>query len=182
MELNAFWISLPAVVALLFKGGIYFYAHFSKNHSWQTRFYLLFLFALSIQNIAEISGFHTLYGKGVIPHLEATVFYASSIIAIALLLHLAVSVSLNDKSAKWSLALAFTYLYAAVLEVLLIATPLLISDFVRSGYLVTRVPGPLFFAFEWYAIAAFAAVMGLLIYGLKTQETSLKRARCSLLL
>ena len=90
MGLNALLISLPAIIALAFKAGIFAYAHFSKTHNSQTRVYLYFLFALSIQNVAEIWHFHKLIDNNTLPYLEATIYYAAGIFAFAFLFHLAV--------------------------------------------------------------------------------------------
>ena len=93
---NVFLICLPAFVALLFKGGIYAYASCSSIHNRQTQLYLYFLFALSIQNVAEIFALYTVNTKNVIPYFEVTVFYASSIVIIALLFHLALSLAFDN--------------------------------------------------------------------------------------
>ncbi len=181
MEYSALLMSLPAVIALLFKGGIFLYARSSRTHNLQTRLYLLFVFALSLQNVMEISHFHALTVPGAIPYLEAIVFYAMGIIAIALLLHLAASVAYND-SATLSRLIKAVYAYALALEALLLFTPWLISDFVRFEYSVSRVAGPLFFFFEYYAVGAFLAIIGLLYVGMKYQTTSHKRTKSGVLL
>src|SRR3989344_2651856 len=148
MELNPFVVSLPAIVALLFKGGIFAYAVSSKTQNLQARLYLFFLFALSIQNIVEISHFYAL-SRNVIPYFEISAFYAAAIIALAILFHLAVTLAFSETAApKFRLAVHLVYLYAIALEALLLFTPWLISDYVRFGYSVTRVAGPVFFLFE----------------------------------
>ncbi len=187
MELNVFLICLPAFTALLFKGGIYAYAYHSKTHNQQTRLYLYFLFALSIQNIAEIFALYTANTQDVIPYFEVTVFYASSIAIIALLLHLALSLAFDDYlhgQKRW--VLMGGYLYAGLLELLLIFTPWLIQDYERLSYgfgdSITRIPGPLFSLFEIYAIGLFLSSVGLLIHGARTQTSAVKRTKNSVLL
>lgn len=96
MDLHALLITLPAIVALAFKGGIYVYAANSKIHSRQTKLYLYFLFAMSLQNLAEIFGFYSLNAKHIIPYFEATAFYAASIVIIVLLFHLVLSLVYDD--------------------------------------------------------------------------------------
>ncbi len=88
MEVNFWLVSLPALIALTLKGGIYAYAHFSKTHNFHTRLYLLALFAFSLQNIAEIGHFYTFIKGGVIPTFEVNVFYGATIAAFAFLIHL----------------------------------------------------------------------------------------------
>lgn len=183
MELSNYLFLLPAMLALLIKSGIFVYAHFSDTHNTQTRLYLFFLFALSIQNIAEISGFYTLITHNVIPSTEATIYYASSIIALALILHLALHLAFNEGNPKTKMVVWLVYGYGTILEVLLLFTPWLISGYVifpLGG--VTRVAGPLFTTFEVYAIGIFIAVVGVLMYGAKHQLTSQKRAKNSMML
>ena len=187
MDLHALLITLPAIVALAFKGGIYAYAANSKIHSRQTKLYLYFLFAMSLQNLAEIFGFYSLNAKHIIPYFEATAFYAASIVIIVLLFHLVLSLVYDDYlEGKKNWVLKFLYVYAVVLEGLLLFTPWLISDFIKFeywiGYSMTRVPGPLFFLFEIYAIGVFLSVIGILFYGAKNQTTAQKRAKNSLFL
>src|SRR5713226_5700786 len=184
MGVNALALSLPAIIALIFKGGIYVYAHFSKISNRQTQIYLFALFALSIQNISEIAHFNTLINRGVIPNLEVTLFYASTIIALALLFHLALSLAFdgNRHTTIIRRIIVGAYLYAVILELLLIFTSWLIVGFVRFGYSVTRVPGPLYFSFEFYAIGIFLGIIGVLIYGAKNQATRQKRTKASIML
>ncbi|MFQ6021614.1 MAG: helix-turn-helix domain-containing protein [Acidiferrobacterales bacterium] len=183
MGLNAFLISLPAIIALAFKGGIFAYAHFSRTHNAQTRIYLYFLFALSIQNVAEIWHVHNLIDNNTLPYIEATIYYAAGIVGFALLFHLVVSLAF-DQHNMWRMRLTLTavYSYAIVLEILLLFTPWLVNDFVRFEYSVTRASGPLYFVFEFYAIGIFLSVIGILVYGSIYQYTSQKRAKNSVLL
>ena len=183
MELSAYLFLLPAMIALLIKGGIFAYAHFSDTHNKQTRLYLLFLFALSIQNIAEVSGFYTLITHNIIPATQATTYYASSIVALAFIFHLALHLAFDEGDPKVKTVVWFVYGYGAILEILLFFTPWLISGYVifpLGG--VTRVAGPLFTTFEVYAIGIFITVVGVLIYGSKCQVTSQKRAKNSMML
>ena len=187
MDFNVFLICLPAFVALLFKGGIYAYASCSSIHNRQTRLYLYFLFALSIQNVAEIFALYTVNTKNVIPYFEVTVFYASSIVIIALLFHLALSLAFdNYLQGKKRWILVGGYLYAGLLEGLLLFTPWLIKDYERLSYgfgdSITRIPGPLFSLFEIYAIGLFLVSIGILIHGLRNQTSAIKRAKNSALL
>ena len=134
------------MIALLIKGGIFAYAHFSDTHNKQTRLYLLFLFALSIQNIAEVSGFYTLITHNIIPATQATTYYASSIVALAFIFHLALHLAFDEGDPKVKTVVWFVYGYGAILEILLFFTPWLISGYVifpLGG--VTRVAGPLFY-------------------------------------
>ena len=74
--------STPAIIALLIKVGIYWYARKAKTHNYNTRLFLFFLFALSIQNIAEVFHFYVL-ANGVIPDFEVRIYYTASVAAAA---------------------------------------------------------------------------------------------------
>ncbi len=187
MDLYALLITLPAVVALVFKSGIYAYAAAAKVHRRRTRLYLYFLFAVSVQNLAEIGSFYSLNAQRVIPYFAGTAFYAASIIVIVLLFHLTLSLALDEYLVgKKGMLLRVLYGYAMVLEALLLFTPWLISDFVKFeywiGFSMTRVPGPLFFLFELYATGIFLGVIGMLFYGARHQTTVRKRVRNTLFL
>jgi len=182
MELVTVAISLPAVFALAFKAGIFAYIRLLHVHSPQARIYLYFLFVLAVQNIVEISHFYNL-ARGVMPHFEITAFYAFGILALALFFHLSLSFASSDfANIKARLVLAFVYLYAIILEVLLIFTPWLISDFTRMTYTVTRVPGPLYSAFEVFAFSISLGVICLLAYAATRQDTTQKRLKAKLML
>lgn len=183
MEINSLIVSLPAILALLFKGGIYAYARNAHLQNHHTRLYLFFLFALSIQNIAEIGHFHVLIDKQMIPTFEATVFYGASIAALAIIFQLALALAF-DEYLERSLRLLsrFVYAYGMMLALLLFLTPWLISGFEPIGYSVTRIPGPLYPFFEVYAIGIALAVLGLMVYGALYQATPAKRAKASIML
>lgn len=177
MDVNPLLASLPAVLALLLKGGIFLYARHSGVRTPQTRLYLYFLFALSIQNLAEISYFYGL-GDERGAEFPGTVFYAAGILALALFLHLALALARDDyREGRGRTLLALVYLAAGALELLLLFSPWLVAGFERVGWSVARVPGPLYAAFEAYAAGTLLAAIGLLLYGARRQPTPQKRMR-----
>ena len=186
MDLKLPFIIVPALVSLVFKAGIYVYARLSGIHNFQTRLYLFFLFALSIQNVSEIFALYALNIQGTMPTAEATLFYAASIVAFAPLLHLAVFMAFDERKGIWKILPTLFYAWAVVLEVLLFCTPWLISDFQILDYgfgrSVTRVPGPLYFLFTIYSIGVFCGVLGLAIYGARKQTTVQKRLKNTMLM
>jgi len=186
MELNLPLIIVPALVSLIFKAGIYVYARASGTHNFQTRLYLSFLFALSIQNVSEVFALYLLNVRGVMAPFEATLFYAASIAAFAPLVHLALALAFDPQHKLRKVAPALVYLYAAVLEGLLFFTPYLIQGFQKLDYgfglSITRIAGPWYFLFEIYSIATFVGVLGLSIYGARTQNTTQKRLKNSILM
>lgn len=186
MELNLPIIAVPATIALMFKAAIYVYARYSQTHNLQTRLYLFFLFSFSVQNIAEIFGLYVLNNNNVMPYFQANLFYAATIVGMAVLFHLSASLAFEGRfGSKQFLLPAFVYIWAIVLETLLIFTPWLIRDFEILAYplgdSVTRVRGPLYFLFEFYAIGIFASVIGLSLYGWKKQDSVKKRLQNSML-
>lgn len=180
----SFWfVSLPALVSLSMKGGIYLYAHFSHTHNLLTRLYLLTLFAFSLQNVAEIGHFHALIERGVIPTFEVNVFYAATIVAYALLLHLTLALAFDPQNKNVRTLAAGTYVFAAVLIVLLFFTPWLIAGYVPiREYTVTRIPGPLYWLFECYTIGICIATIAILAHGLTHQLSSYKRSQLKIVL
>ncbi len=182
METSPLLASAPAVAALFFKAGIFLYARFSPTHNFQTQLYLLFLFALSLQNIAEIAHFFVL-AEGVIPRFELKLYYVSSIAAIAILVHLAVTLSWEQRrprAARWLVVAC--YLNAAALLLLVITGQQVIEGFEQIAYTVTRIPGPLYVWFEVYALGFCVLAPGLFLYGTISSESPRARAQNALLL
>jgi hypothetical protein len=182
MELNPYLVSIPAVLALLAKGAIYSYARFSPTHTHLTRIFLLALFALSLQNVAEISHYFVLH-RGEVPGFELSVYYAASILALAFFFHLALALGLGDLShTNWRYAAAAAYGVAGVLIALLVFSDLLISGYRRLDYSATRIPGPLYPMFELFAATTAVAVIALLAWGSRRLDAARDRARNAIVL
>ena len=181
MEMNAFWLSLPAIIAFSIKIILLFYAQKSPVQNKETRLFLYFLFVLALQNIAEIFVFYT-GQKGIIPNFEAFTYFAISIAALSLLVHLTLALTTNITITRKNFILVAMYSYAGMLETLLIFTPLLIVSFVPFGFTFTRTPGPLYVLFEIFAISSFVGIIALLIYGSVKQYPKQKRIKCQYLL
>jgi 3-oxoacyl-(acyl-carrier-protein) synthase III len=179
-----FWlISLPALIALSLKGGIYLYAHFSRTHNLLTRLYLLTLFGFSIQNIAEVAGFYTFLERGAMPNFEANVFYAALIAAYAFLFHLVLALAFDPQNKTVRQFVTAIYLYAVALEVLLFFTPWLIVGYTPiRQYTVTKIPGPLYWALEGYFIGICLSTVAILAYGVRRQLSPYRRSQIKLVL
>lgn len=159
--------ALPAIVALLAKLGMFFYARRSNVHNLQTRLYLLFLFSVSIQNVAEITFFTTRVDGSTIPP-GVRLYFAASIVAIGLFLHFAITIGTGSRLPSRDLppyALVLLYAPTLILESLLWSGPLLVAGFDRMHYTYTKIPGPLYFLFECYAIGYLSAALALFVYG-----------------
>lgn len=176
--------ALPAMVALLAKAAIFFYAHQSKVHNLQTKLYLVFLFALSIQNLAEIWAFAA-HADGLPSPPTGTLYFSASTLAIAFMLHFALSVAKSGSTrgdGVSALGIATLYIPALILQPLLWLTPLVVAGFEPMRYTYTKISGPLYFLFELYALGYLCATVVTLIYGARFQTTAHRRSQNKLLL
>ena len=171
---------VPAALALLCKAGIFVYAQNAKVRNLETKYYLAFLIALSIQNVVELQHFLSHY-PGKVSYISMYIFYAAGIAAIAFLFHLSICVAKGTAKNYHRIAY-FVYVYAVVLVVLLFFTSWLIEDFVPLNYSVRRVSGPLYFLFEVFAISVFCSVIGILFYAARNHISPSNRAKASTLL
>lgn len=182
MDLSPLLNSVPAAIALTIKAGIFLYARFSPVHNRVTSIFLLGLFALSIQNLAEISHFFTLASGG-IPVFELSLWYVSGIMAMTLMFHLAVSLALEGLTGEWRRWLYYAcYSYGTLLIVFLISGDQLVKGFEQIEHTATRIPGPIYFLFEIFAIVTSIGLIGLFCYGSLRQVTAQRRAQNTLLL
>ncbi|MDA8363079.1 MAG: hypothetical protein M0Z84_04510 [Gammaproteobacteria bacterium] len=175
------FVIFPAIVALVLKTGLFGYAYVSRTRNAQTRIYMALLVLLFIQNVALIPGYIAI-AAGHTPYPEATLFYLSEILAVAVLLHLAASLAFERGSSAVRLAAIMAYPAALVLSTLLLCSSLLIRGYAFHHYVVTRVPGPLYFLLESYAIAVVGGAVGVLLYGAYRQPNPQGRLRNSILL
>ncbi|MDH3280313.1 MAG: hypothetical protein OEQ18_04190, partial [Gammaproteobacteria bacterium] len=153
MDLSPFLNAAPAAIALAVKVGIFLYARLSPIHNRLTTIFLFSLFALCLQNLAEITHFFTL-SAGYIPTFELTLWYVSGITALMLLWHLAVGLALDNVVGVWSRWLYRAhYLFGATLLVMLLSGDQLVQGFEAIGHTATRIPGPYYFLFEIFAVA-----------------------------
>lgn len=176
--------ALPAVCALVANAVIFFYARYSNIHNLQTRLYLLFLFSLSIQTLAEISIFAQL-ASGAASETGGRIWFSSTIFALALFLHLALVMSTDRADARISLRAAPVALLhgpSLILQALLWFTPLLVAGFEPMSYTITKIPGPAYFLFELYALTYLGAAALLLVRGAYYRASGFQRRQNKLLL
>ncbi len=164
--------AIPAILALLAKAVIYLYAHLSPVRNLETRLYLLFLFALSIQNLAEIT-FFTAQAKSLPIPPGGLLYFGASVVALALLLHLAAVLSTPAFYQKNHRALlAVIYGPALTLEALVWSGTSLVAGFEPMGFTYTRIPGPYYFLFEVYAVAYLLGAVSLFLGGSRSAFAS----------
>jgi DNA-binding protein Fis len=178
--------ALPAIVALLAKAGMFFYARYSKVHNLQTKLYLLFLFCLSAQNLVEIC-FFLRRGEELMfsPTQIGTLYYSASILAMALLLHFASVMGSTWRGKQVNVRRSLVillYAPALILETLLWGGSQLILGFEPMSYTYTKIPGPLYFLFQLYAFGYMCAAGGLFMYGARAHRTTVARLQNRLVL
>ena len=125
--------AIPAFIALIAKVALFLYARSSRIRNLETRLYLLFLFALSIQNIVEILGFQAIARRGFFPDIDGFVYYSAGIMAIALVFDLALTLSRPSNDNQIAKTRIILYAPAVVLEILLWYTPWLVVGFESHG-------------------------------------------------
>lgn len=171
---DSFVISLPALIALTIKGGIFWYALKHPMQNLASRLFFYFLAALTAVNITEISGFYILIDEHRVPVLNGYLYYVFVGAALAVLFHLVTVLALQT---RWPRLVRFVYGYYGILVVLLLATDWVVADFKRYAYAIIREPGPLYALFEVYALSLYTSVIGLLVYGGRKQRTAAQRLR-----
>lgn len=170
--------TLPALLAFLSKIAILLFSLRAERRNFQTRLFVAGLLVSMVINVAEIAVLQRLLA----PEQAVTLHYAAHILTLALLAHLAVSISFDNLSEKL-LATAVTaiYGYALMLEGLLIFTPALIAGVEPMGnYTFTRVPGPLYWLYEFFVLASMLAITVLPARGLRSGREHAARNRCKL--
>ena len=177
--------ALPAILALLIKIGMFVYARYSKVHNLQTQLFLLFLFCVAVQNLAEIQ-FFLMHEDGFLRASDVgRWWYGAAVLELAFLLHLTFVVGTDWRASGENiptLGVLLIYVPAIVIEILLWSTPLLVVDFEPMSYTVTQIPGPLYFLFQLYVVGYLCLAIGLLAYGSRTLSSNFRRRQSRFLL
>lgn len=170
--------TFPAIIAFISKIAILVLSLRAERHNLQTRLFIAALLGSMVVNIAEIAGFQKLMDPG----RAFTLHYAAHIFTLAILAHLAVSISFDRFPGKlFSAAGAAIYGYGLALEWLLVSTPVLVAGIEPIGdYTYTRVPGPLFWMYEVFMLACLATITVLPAWGLWKDRDIAARNRCKL--
>ncbi len=183
---------LPALIALGFKLALFGYslkceaenaARYSNVRGLQARLYLLFLFSLSVQNVAEINFLTSETASVAEPW--GRLYFGASIFVLVFLLQLALLIGTgwragSSKAVTWGTVLL--YLPALTLEILLWRTSLFVAGFEPMAYTYTKIPGPLFFLWESFVVSYLCTSVLLLVHGARRQVTALQRMQNKLIL
>jgi hypothetical protein len=170
--------TLPAILAFLSKIVILVLSLRAERQNFETRLFVFALLSSMAVNVAEI----LVLQKFLAPDVGVMFHFAAHIILLALLVHLAMSVSLDrlPKTVFFGVGVAI-YGSVPVLEGLVIFTSLLISGAEPlGGYTYTRIPGPLYWLYELYVILAMLAITLLPVWGLLRGRDIATRNRCKL--
>lgn len=168
-------ITIPALIALLFKLVLLGYAAKSPTRNTTTRLFLVLLVVLALHNLVEFVGLNYFVRHGLTETMQqfGFAYIAFLIPAIALLLHVSLRISLDLPGFdRYSLLETLLYGPAVVLLFLLLFTDRLVVGFQMFQNTVLRVPGPLYFLFETYVAVYLLAALSNLCYGARPGRAS----------
>ncbi|OGI62127.1 MAG: hypothetical protein A2W18_01950 [Candidatus Muproteobacteria bacterium RBG_16_60_9] len=177
------YASVPALVALIFKLILVVYSARSPIKNAITWLFLALLVVFTLLNLDEFFFLNYAPRIGMTPIVNAAgfVYIAFWIPAIALLLHLAVVLSFDRGSVFRRPAVIFA-IYAPIVpfEYLLLFTNKFVLEFKPFLYSILRVPGPLYWIGETWAILLLSATFAVLVYGARGSRPALARVRARL--
>jgi DNA-binding protein Fis len=170
---------LPSLIALIFKLVLLAYSAKSPIKSSLTKAFLALLVLLSLFNLLEFAGLSYYAGHAFdsrLANLFGLPYIGLLIASIAVLLHVSLRISFDSSSSERRF-LPLIYVPVIVLECLLFFTDKLVLGFSPYLYTVLRVPGPLYFLFETFAITYLLAALANLIWGARATRPSIERIR-----
>ena len=180
MQLSIY--AIPAILALLAKVVIFFYARKTGTRNFLTRLFVWFLAILSLQNVAEIALFAS-HSYTLADPLGGSLYFASVILAFSMLLHLVLILVLDWPRTKFQQQLTWWLYFPVIpLELLLWFTPWLIEGFRINNYGYTEIAGPVYFLFELFVFIISLGVLALLAYGNRKSEQPWRKLKNRLML
>lgn len=166
--------SLPALVALLTKLVIAYRAQASKKRNYQTALFKLALLAAATMTVGELL---------VLQHIDiyvGTVIYlAVAPLFIALLVHLAASVSFEGWTSRraWPVFGVF-YSIAGCLAIVVAFTKLIVVSVVPfRGYSAVHIPGPLYGLYELFTLVGMLSLVILPLFGARFAAHPVRRSQ-----
>lgn len=182
MEISLY--SIPALLVLAAKAGILLYARTATVKDFAAKLFLFFLAALTIQNIAEIGilNFHGPENVSRDGFLNGYVYFAASVVALAVLVHLSLVLAINRDSRMGSpLLTALIYIPAIIMGSLLLGSDYIVAGFTRLNYTYGQIAGRGYWLFEIYILVYCAVTLAVLYYGARNQNTPSKRLKNKLM-
>jgi hypothetical protein len=176
--------SIPALLVLIAKAAILYYARKSSSRDPAQVLFLVFLSALMVQNIAEI-GILNFRGAELVGRddlFNGYLYFAASAVGLAVLVHLTLTLSLDWGSRRASYLLtSLVYLPTVVMVGLLLSTDYVVAGFKQLNYTYGQVAGKGYWLFELYVLTYCVATLALLYYGARYQTTSSRRLKNKLM-
>ncbi len=173
--------SIPAILAFLAKLAI---LRASSTALIQDKRAKLFRVAVALSLGLNIAEFILLQKFSYRSNLNAvTAYYAISVLVVPVLVHLAISISIDRwDDARFRPIYFMVYGPGAVLATMFIfATPLLVVGVEDlRGYSVTGIRGPFFDFYEVLLISSFLTLLALPIIGLRRRRRKNQRDQCKL--
>ena len=176
--------SFPALIALSVKGVLLYYSQ--RMRVWTQSGYLqkkVFSLAVLVAITLNVTEFIILQH----PFLNSTyyggiAFHLLSVILVALLIHLAISISIDQWQARRLRPLYFAlYGYALILDILLVFTHWIIIDIgIFKGYTMTAIRGPWYSLYELFIFLGVLSFLVLPAWGLRTTTNPARRRQCKL--
>lgn len=177
------YVSIPALIALIFKTVLLVYSARSPVRNTLTWLFLALLVVFTLINLDEFFFLNGVAKYGVTPFVNAGgfVYIAFWIVAIPLLLHLSLALSLDGRTlAARPVWVAVLYLPILPLEYVLLFTNNFVVEFKPFLYSILRVPGPYYWIGESFAILYLGIALAMLVYGARTSRPALARIRARL--
>lgn len=180
MQLSIY--AIPAILALLAKVVIFFYARKTGTRNFLTRLFVWFLVILSLQNMAEIALFAS-HSTNMANPVGGSLYFASVILAFSMLLHLVLILVLDWPRTKFQQQLSWWLYFPVIpLELLLWFTPWLVAGFRINSYGYTEIAGPVYFLFELFVFVMSLGILALLAYGSRKSELPWRKLKNRLML
>lgn len=173
--------SIPALLAFLAKLIILRASHKAVTQDRRAR---LFRAAVVLSLGLNVAEFVVLQRYSYLVNFNGVVvYYAISALVVPLLVHLAISISIDSWDRPRFLPV-YAALYGtgiAIAALFAFATPLLVSGVEdMRGYTVTTVRGSLYWLYQTFLICGFAAMLALPVHGLRIDRDKRRRSQCKL--
>lgn len=167
-------VAIPALIALVCKLGLLGYTTKLAGKSASMRLIQALLVIFALHNSVEFIGFIHFDGE-----VDTTIrrigfaYFSFTILAVALILHLSLRLSLDfDSGSSWLRLQPVLYASGFALLYLLLATDQLVTGFQTYQGTVLRIPGRWYILFESYVVSYTLIALLSLVYGARASRRS----------